>query len=818
MAWDLASLSIDLRRAGRALRRRPLYFASSTLVLSAGLAATLAVFVVVRATQLAPLPFPEPDRLVTLDVTSHLGHNISVSIPNYYDWRDRSRTFERYGASAGWSLMLRPTGPGTSAEVLSARAVLGDFFDLLGFQAARGRLFSANETDKGAERVVVLSDGIWRRRFGADPDIVGKAIQLDGQSYVVLGVLAPGTGYPTPAVEVYFPMGSSADELPWTDRDSSFGTRILARLSEGTTLAGANADLGRVDREMKQAFGDKTAAPAARSLSDLLVGDRRDADRLLAALVFCFFAIAATNALLLALARGEERRGEMAVRSALGATAKANRKLLLAEAAWIVTLSALAGAGGAHLLLTTQFVGNGVHPLLASRLHLDGGAWLMAAALSGVALVALTLAPAKSMARDPQVGLRRRASGRGVLVAVEVALTLVLVALASLLVRSETLVASVDRGFATADVLTMRVSRATDFPDAASWRGTWDRVLEAARAVSGAPPGDRRAAATLLVPLAQRSWEQRVMPGERTWNKDEADSMLYNMVSEDYFSTLGVTLERGRTFTAADRDGSPLVAIVDDTLAAKYWPGQDPIGKAVQLEAPNSHHDGVTPPEVRTIVGVTRNVRHYELESASRIQVYVPFRQTGARFGQSLYLAVAIKDATKSAATEQKMREALRQVDPDLAATDVAWMSARFDDALEGRRAIARWSTLFGGLSLALALAGVFALTAYAVAQREREIAIRAALGADRPSLMSTVLQRSLRETAVGALLGAGLVLVLAPLARSLFFGISPFDPRGLGTALLCVVVGTLAAAAVPAFRAARRDPAQVLRSETIRG
>jgi putative ABC transport system permease protein len=221
---------------------------------------------------------------------------------------------------------------------------------------------------------------------------------------------------------------------------------------------------------------------------------------------------------------------------------------------------------------------------------------------------------------------------------------------------------------------------------------------------------------------------------------------------------------------------------------------------------------------VRTIVGVTRNVRHYELESASRIQVYVPFRQTGARFGQSLYLAVAMQDATGSAAIDQKMREALRRVDPDLAATDVAWMSARFDDALEGRRAIARWSTLFGGLSLALALAGVFALTAYAVAQREREIAIRAALGADRPSLMSTVLQRSLRETALGALLGAGLALVLAPLARSLFFGISPFDPRGLGTALLCVIVGTLAAAAIPAFRAARRDPAQVLRSETIRG
>ena len=815
MAWDLASFTTDLRRAGRALRRRPLYFASSTLVLAAGLAATLAVFVVVRATQLAPLPFPEPNRLVTLDVTSHLGHSISVSIPNYFDWRDRSRSFDRYGGSSGWSLMLRPTGPGTSAEVLSARAVLGDFFDLLGLQAARGRVFSAVETDKGAERVVVLSDGLWRRRFGADPDIVGRAIPLDEQTYTVVGVLAPGVGYPTPAVEVYFPMGSAAEDLPWTSRDSSFGTRILARLAPGTAIAAAQLDLQRVDREMKKEFGDKIATPAARSLSDLLVGSRRDADRLLSALVFCFFAIAATNALLLALARGEERRGEMAVRSALGATAGKNRRLLLAEATWIVALAALTGAGGAHLLLRSPFVASGVHPLLASRLHLDSAAALVAAALSAVALVALTLAPAKSAAREPQLGLRRRVSGRGALVAVEVALTLVLVALASLLVRSESLVASVDRGFSTADVLTMRVSRATEFKDAGSWRGTWDRVLEATRAV----PGAQRTAATLLVPLSQRSWEQRVLPGERTWNKDEADSMLYDMVSEDYFATLGVALQRGRAFTPADRDGSPLVAIVDDTLAAKFWPGQDPIGKTVQLEAPNGNHDDASLPEVRTIVGVTRNVRHYELESASRIQVYVPMRQTGARFGQSLYLAVTLEGtAASTAATEQAVRAALLKVDPDLAATDVAWMSDRFDDALADRRAIARWSTLFGGLSLALALAGVFALAAYAVTQREREIAVRSALGADRTSLMKTVLARSLRETALGALVGAGLALALAPLAKSLFYGVGPFDPRGLGTALVLVVAGTLGAAALPAYRAARRDPAQALRSETIRG
>jgi putative ABC transport system permease protein len=811
MSFRLTDLLRDLVPAGRALRRRPLYFASSTLVLAAGLAATLAVFVVVRATQLEPLPFPEPGRLVAFEAKSSQGHLVSVSIPNFYDWKNRTTSFDRFAASAGWSLNLRSAEAG--AEVLSSRAVLGEFFEALGLQTQLGRGLTAPDNEKGSARVVVLSDGLWRRRFAADPQIVGKVLDLQGQPHTVLGVLAPGEGYPSPDVETYFPMGSDADNLPWTNRGSSFGTQIVARLKPGIELAAANAELKQVTENLVKELGMTVATPRALPLADRFVGDRRNADRLISALVACFFAIAAGNALLLALARGEERRAELAVRTALGATVAANRRILLAEALWVGGIAAALGIAGAAWLLRASWLRDAVPALLVGRLTIRGLDVAVAAGLVAIAIATLTWAPkVNGEAKVPVRGHGRR--GRTFLVAAEVALTLALVSLAALLTQSALKVAGVERGFATADVLTLRVGRSSPFPDAGSWRGAWDRVLDESRRL----PGVTDSAATLLVPLAQRSWEMRVQPSDRPWLPDNGDSMLFNVVSENYFEALSVPLLRGRIFSAADRDGSPMVAIVDETLAQKYWPGQDPIGKQIHLEQPNSNR-GEKPPEVRTVVGVTKNVRHYELESASRIQVYVPWRQTGERFGLSLYLALRLDPARTVAQgdLERMVRDTLRRVDPDLAPSDVATMETRFDDALAGRKALSRWSTLFGSLSLGLALAGVFALTAHAVTRRARELAVRAAMGARRDQLVRLVLRRSLQEAVWGAVVGIGLALAAAPLARSLFYGVGPFDVSGVGTAVALVTAGTLLAAAVPAIRAARAEPTKALRDETIR-
>ena len=472
----IETLGTDLRRAFRALMRRPAYAVGAVVVLAGGIAATTAVFALVLNTLLRPLPFATPDRLTSFEVRGFQGYDISVSIPNYYSWRERQRSFDRFAAAASWGFLLKGES-GKSGEVVVARALLGDFFSLLGFQASSGRLFEAAESDRGAERVVVLGDGFWRRRFGGETSLVGKTIELDGKPFTVIGILPPGVGYPSATTEVYFPMGALAADLPWENRGSSFGTRILARLQPGASLATANADLQRIDRELKAEFGDTIATPRLIPLADVFLAERRDADRLLAGLVACFFLIAVVNVLLLSLARAEERRPEMAVRAALGASAAQNRRLLLAEAAWLGTFGWMFGIAGAVVLLAvgSSWVSQGVPQLLAERVRIDGYAIALAIGLAAIAVARARLgtgagvAPAQGViwgrgaggaATGMHVGVLRRIFDlRGALIASEIALTLVLVSLASLLARSQSLVATIDKGFATSGVLTARSRR-----------------------------------------------------------------------------------------------------------------------------------------------------------------------------------------------------------------------------------------------------------------------------------------------------------------------------------------------------------------------
>jgi len=336
-------------------------------------------------------------------------------------------------------------------------------------------------------------------------------------------------------------------------------------------------------------------------------------------------------------------------------------------------------------------------------------------------------------------------------------------------------------------------------------------VIEAARRI----PGVEHAAMTLSVPLSNRSWEMRILPGEGTFDKDskeKADSVLFNVVSEDSFTTLGIPLLRGRAFTDADRNGAPLVAVIDETMAARYWPGKEAIGQHVMLEAPGrgANADDVT--EVRTVVGVVRNVRHYELEKASRIQVYIPLRQTNGRFDINLVLALRTAGTPAAmAAMEGTLRRIVAQVDPELAVSRAGTLSRFVEAALGPRRQLARLFTAFGILALCLAAAGVFAVMTHAVASRQGELGIRSALGADARRLLLHVLGGALASGALGAACGALGGALSARALGGMLFGVGGFDPRAQLASTGVVLAAVVLAALAPALRAARVQPARLL-------
>ncbi len=813
----MSSLSSRMRQAGRALARRPLYAAVAVVTVAAGIAAWTAAFVLVDAALLSPLPFAEPERLVSPDVISERGFRISISVPNYRDWSEQSRVFASTGAAAGWSVVL--TGRG-AARTLDARELYGDFFGTLGLAPARGRLFGAAETRRGAAPIAVLGDAFFRE-LGGDPALVGSTLTLDGRAYEVVGVLPPGAGYPSRATEIYLPLGALGDDIPWQDRDSGFGLRLIGRLAPGVTLEAAQRDLERVADGVIEAEGHAGEKPRVRALSDLFVGDLRAPLSLLFAAAALVVTLALANVVNLFLARGEARRSELAIRAALGAPRLDLVRLQLAESAWISAAGALVGALGAAGLLTLfgDRVAADVPRFVADRLHVGPAALAFALALSAFVALALAVLPALVVPRGAaaealhgsRAGLSRATTRfRSALVVGELALGTVLVVGAALLATSLDRLRNVDKGFDATGVVAGRVaSPSGKFADAAAWLAFQRRMLEGA----GALPGVRSASLSLLLPLGDRSWEMGLVPEGRPYDREHTDSVLYNIVSERFFETLGIPLLRGRLFGPGDRDGAELVTVVDASLAERYWPGQDPIGKRVTFETGGAMHGPDAKPIYRTIVGVVKSLRHYELQNPSRIQAYIPLEQAGGRWGLDLSLAVRTGGAV--APFVAQLPKLVAGLDPGIPVSETAPLAASVERAVAQPALLARTVTALGALALLLAAVGVFALASFGVAQRRREIGVRQALGATPRAVMAAVLGQAARWSVWG--IGAGVVAsaVAARLSHALLWGVAGFEPGAYLGAFALLVASALAASALPAARAARLDPARILRDDT---
>lgn len=804
---------MNLRLALRTLLRRPAFSLLAIGALALGVGGTTAVYSLVHNVLVEGLPFDDADRIVTPDVRSPQGYLISLSVPNYRDWADRSRSFEAWGASAGWSFIRSDAEGG--AELLSARLVLGDVFDVLRLRPIRGRLFAGTETDRGAAPVAVIGHAFWQRAYGGDPAVVGRPLVTDEFTATIVGVLPPDIGYPSAEVDAYIPMGVLSDDLPWDTRHNSFGARALARLAPGVGVDAAQADLTRVAREVEAEEGEAVAMPELRRLDDLLLGDVRAGLWVLMGAVGLLLLIACANVANLALARGEGRGGELAVRAALGAGRRRLVGLLLTESA---VLAAVGGALGLGIAAAAVRVLPGLLPLdipalVVGRVALNPPVVLFALTVTALSALLFGLVPALRVGAAAEATRvhhgTRATTGRDArrlrdgLVVTQVALSLVLLIAAGLLTKSLGRLAGVDKGFVAADVITARLQAPDGAFDTPERRHAFYDALTADLEAS---PDVRSAAATLLLPLVPRSWERGIAPEGASLELNEMASVLYNVVSESYFETIGVPVVRGRTFGPADRDGAGLVAIVDETMAERFWPGEDPVGKRVTF----FDHDHDRQGEWLTVVGVVANVRHYELENPSRIQVYVPMRQAGP---MGLSMAVKTRPGAAGVAAE-RLRAAVAELQPGVAITEVRALDDVVAEELGPNRALGTLTALFATFALLLAALGIFGALSLAVARRRKELGVRLAVGATPGDVLRLVARYALVLAGVGAIIGIAGAIGANRVLASLLYDVQPFDPGVYGLVTVAMLGVAAAAAIAPAGRAMRVDPAMVLREE----
>ena len=801
-----------LRQAVRSLVRARWSTLLQLATIAIGIGGVSAVFAVVGAVVLRPLPYDRPEELLTIDVTSSRGFSISTSMPSYRDWRDRNSTLAAYGGYTGWTFNL--TGAGDT-RVLNAGLVYGDLFEVLRLRPAIGRTFEPAENEAGAAPLAMLGYSTWLTQFAADSSIIGRTISLDGIPHSVTGVLPRDFAFPRTEPAVLVNMGSISD-LPWDERSSSFGTRIFARVKPGVSIAAAAADIERVGQAVKNEFGPLTPLPSVRGLSDYLLGQRDRQLWLLLAAVAIVMLIAIGNAGGLVLARAADRRRDAAVRLALGGDRSDLRRQFISENVVLMVTGAVIGlmmAVGLVRALVPMLPGDLPQSLL-ERIAIDPQTVVVTIliSLTGGLLFGLVAARHAASPRlleslrggSPSI-VAPRTRARSMILMGETALSMILAVGAGLLLTSFMRLRSADKGFVDEGLLMARVApSAANSSSRDPWMTHYVTLLERARAI----PGVTAASASLLIPLTDRSWEQRVQPFGAAESIEEGPSVLYNMVSEDFFSVLGVPLLQGRAFTEGDRNDTAPVAIIDETMAARFWPNADPIGQRITIGEMGADSALV----YRTVVGVAKNVRHYTLREPSRIQVYVPLRQTLARYGQSLN--IVLKSSLPPTSLIAPLREVVSSLDPASAAWDIHPVSYYLDQSISAERTlgvITIWLAVVASLVTAV---GLFGLVTYAVVQRRREIALRLALGA-RPAEVVRLITWSGASMGLGGIL-IGLVgaIAMSRFLRAFLFGVQPLD---VGVYALCaggVLLVTALASLVPALAARRLAPAAVLRED----
>jgi putative ABC transport system permease protein len=787
----------DVRYATRTLRRRPGFAVVAMATLAIAIGAITAVFSVVRAALLAPLPFADANRLVVVWEGYPPGQSrTAVSVPGYLDIRAAHEVFSDAAAFRGADVNL--TGQG-DPERLSIIRATQSFQPVLGLQVALGRWFTADEDAPNQNDAVVLSDGLWRRRFGADPSVVGRSITLDDRSHVVVGIMAASSTVPKD-IDAWTPIGFTPEErMPAARGNQDLET--IARLRPGVTFEQARAALQVVSQALRTAHYRDTPRWTLdmQPVRDELAASARPILLSAFGAVALLLLIACANVANLLLARSAARQQELAVRAAIGASPAHLRQQLFIEAAVLGVGGAMAGMVIAALALPllTDVVSRSFPSLLVPP-RLDAGVFLFAVAITLASCLAFGLVPAWSVTRTDfrmsladARSLSARNRPRAVFVVVQVAMAFALLVGGGLLVKSFRTMMAIDPGYSVDGRLTFRMSlpeaRYADRPQrAAFWAALFQRLPHV--------PNVRNAAGVSELPLS--NWQNMgtfEIEG-RTFARADRPHAYWRSVSAGYFATMGIVVVDGRPFGMRDGHDATRVAIVDELARTRYWGAENPIGRRVAIG-----RDDDKRPTWAEIVGVVRTVRHNSLEEeAVRPTLYFPLEQrpTGTVFA----VVQAEGDPLTTVAT---VRATVREIDPRLPIYDVRTLDARLVDSI-GRRRIATFLIgLFGAVAVLLAVVGVYGVVAYDVSRRAPEMALRVALGADRRAILTLVLRAGLRLAVLGILLGAALAVGLSHAARTLLFGVSPFDAATYVMLAASLLLVTTVATYIPARRAA---------------
>ena len=810
------SLLHDLRFAMRTLLKSPGFTLIAVVTLALGIGANTAIFSVVNAALLRPLPYPDAERLVRV-YSAQEGDRSTVSPPDFADWRAQAGVFE-HAAALNSSSDFTLTGSDEPVRVPGAQ-VTPDFLEVLRTPPALGRGFSESDGVVGQNRVAILGYGLWQQRFGARPDIVGQPIELDGVRYSVVGVMPRGFEYPQGA-ELWTPLAFTAEEMA-TQRGAHY-LDVIARLKPGVTIEGAQAAMEAIAARLAQQYpkSDKGWSAQVSSMRDSLVGDVRPALLILLGAVGLVLLIACANVANLLLARSMTRGREIAIRTALGASRAAIVRGILAES---MLLAALGGAAG---LVVASWATSALIKLQPDAIRGLGAVTIDRSVLAfTIALVLITgllfgILPALQASRIADVSSRLKESSRsttggrewwrarGVLVGAEMALAVMLLAGAGLLMRSFVRLVRTDPGFRTEQILTFNLSLPdARYPKPEQSDQFFAELLPEIRSI----PGVQSASAVFGMPLTGFSFQISIheMDG-RVLTSDESDELpspQIRIVTPDYFGVLGIPVLRGRPITGVDNARAPRAVVVNQSAARLYWPGEDAVGREITVGTSFGMGRGRVG---GTVVGVVADTREFGPGAPTKPEIFLPHSQVPVTF-----MSVAVR--TKSPDSDALLgaiRSRLQAIDPNVPIYQARTIDQLLGDAVAKPRFYMVLLGAFALCALILAAIGIYGVMAYVVGQRTHEIGVRMALGARAGQVLREVVTRGMRPAVVGLVTGIVGALILTRVLSRLLYGVSATDPLTfLGVAVVLVAVA-LVATWIPARRASGVDPAIALRSE----
>ncbi len=816
----LETLCSDIRFGMRMLRKNLGFTAVAMVTLALGIGGNTAIFSIVNGVLLNPLPFPQPDRLVTLHESKPNFEQGSISYPNFLDWQKDNRTFSSMAISRRYSFSF--TGRG-EAEQLNAEFVSADFFPLLGVNPILGRTFTQAEEQPGAGPVAMISEGLWRRKFDGAADVLGKSITLDGRGYTIIGVIPARFHLHTPSFQeqdVYAPIRQWSNPL-LMKRGAGLGIHGIGRLKPGVTLAQARADMDEITRNLATTFPDADHGISASMLplKEQMVGDVRPFLLVLLVAVGFVLLIACVNVASLLMARSSARSREFAVRIALGASRKRVIRQLLTES----VLLGVAG-GGIGLLLAAW----GTHAALgrlptavprAEEIGIDFRVLAFTTITSLLAGTLFGLAPAlRTSQANPLTALKeggRGGSGKhraqSIFVVVEMAVALVLLIGAGLMVRSLTRLWSVDPGFNPRNVLSFGLKLPPAMMNASP-----ERIRAALREIDdelASTPGVKAVSQTWgAIPMGSDDEQLFWLDGQpKPATENDMNWAVDYIVQPGYLNVMGIALQRGRFITTQDDEHSPLVVVIDDVLARRYFPNQDPIGKRIILNNTGAK---------REIIRVVGHVKQWGLDlddtHSLRAQFYLPCMQMPDDFIAMTPSgsAVMLRYEGSLSTVFDSLRNTNRQMSSQQIIYAVQTMESLISDSLAARRFAMIVLGVFATLALVLASVGIYGVIAYVVGQRTREIGIRMALGAQRKNVLYLILWQGARLALAGVCVGIAGALTLTRLMTKLLYGVSATDPVTFAGLALILTAVAIAACWLPARKAMQVDPVVALRYE----